>query len=65
MTREIEELKMRADGARSLYRTGQITRKEALADIQPYADAFNNKSRELAKKYGQRPRLFSVASYLR
>lgn len=65
MTKEIEALKVRADGARSLYRCGQITRKEAEAEIKPYADEFNRKSREIAKKYGQRPRLFSLASYLR
>lgn len=65
MTKEIETLKMKADGARSLYRCGRITRKEAMEDIQPYADAFNEKSKEIAKKYGMRPKLFSVASYLR
>jgi len=54
-----------ADLARSLYRGGQISRIEAEEEIRPYAEAFNAKSRELAKKYGQRPRLFSITSYLR
>ena len=65
MMKGIEEMKMRADHARSQYRIGQISRKEAEQEIQPYAEAFNAKSRELAKKYGQRARLFSITSYLR
>lgn len=65
MMKGIEELKMRADQARSLYRCGHITRREAEEDIRPYAEAFNTKSKEIAKKYGQRARLFSITSYLR
>lgn len=65
MMKGIEEMKVRADQARSLYRCGQISRKEAEEDIRPYAEAFNAKSRELARKYGQRARLFSITSYLR
>ena len=56
MLKAIEEMKDRADLARSLYRGGQISRIEAEEEIRPYAEAFNAKSRELAKKYGQRPR---------
>ena len=65
MLKASEERKDRADLARSLYRGGQISRIEAEEEIRPYAEAFNAKSRELAKKYGQRPRLFSITSYLR
>lgn len=65
MLKEIEELKTRAEGARSLYRAGQITRTEVKEAVAPYEEAFNSKSRELAKKYGQRPRLFSLTSFLR
>ena len=65
MSETIEQMKMNADHARALYRVGHISRKEAEESIAPYAEAFNSKSRELARKYGQRPRLFSVTSYLR
>lgn len=65
MDSKIAGMKARADCARSLYRMGQISRQEAKKEIAPYAAAFDAKSRELAEKYGQRPKLFSLAAYLR
>lgn len=50
---------------RVLYRLGKITQEEAKKRIAPYAELFNSKSRELAKKYGQRPKLFSFAGFMR
>ena len=65
MNEAIESLKMDADQARTLYRMGKISRAEAKERIDPYATAFNERSRELAKKYNQRPKLFSLVGYLR
>ena len=61
----IEKLKLEADSAKAGYKCGLLTKSEAKKAIQPYADAFNAKSRELAEKYNQKPKLFSIASFLK
>lgn len=65
MTQEITTIKQQAEDARTLYRMGFITREEAAKAIEPYKQAFNAKSKELAKKYRMKPQLFSLAGYLR
>lgn len=50
---------------RFLYLTQQITREEAKRQIKPYEEFFNAKSKELAKKYNQRPKLFSFSNFMR
>ncbi|OFI48831.1 hypothetical protein BG261_05430 [Floricoccus tropicus] len=60
-----KELKIKAEQARSLYRSNLITRAEAINMIEPFVVAFNVKSKEIAKKYNQRPKAISVASFLR
>ncbi|MBQ6554473.1 MAG: hypothetical protein IJR45_01020 [Firmicutes bacterium] len=65
MTDEIATLKQQADEAKVLYRLGHITRAEAEKMIAPYKEAFNKKSKEIAAKYNMRPKLFSVAAFLR
>lgn len=65
MNPEIKKLMQDAEEARGLYRTGKITRAEAEFRIQPYADAYNARSKELAKEFGQRHKPFSIISYLR
>lgn len=45
--------------------SSDYTREEAVERIKPYADAFNAKSKEIAKKYHQKPGRFSLAAYLR
>lgn len=65
MQPHIEDMKEKADQARALYRMGKITRDEATEAISPYAEKFNAKSKELARKYGQRHKPFSISSYLR
>ena len=42
-----------------------ITREEAREQIMPYLDAVNKRSKELAKKYNQKPKLVTFASYVR
>lgn len=58
-------LKENADKARMLYRSNLISREEAVKDIQPFIETFNAKSKEIAKKYNQRPKTISVISFLR
>lgn len=51
--------------ARNLYRIGRITKREALDLMGEYIDEFNAKSRELARKYGVRPKLFNFEAFCR
>lgn len=51
--------------AKYLYNAGVITREEAAEMIEPYKNLFNQKSKELAKKYGMKPKKFSLAAFLR
>ena len=61
----MEKAKQTAFEARKLYKMGYITREEAKALTAEYAEIFNRKSRELARKYGQKPKLFSFAAFMR
>lgn len=51
--------------ARALYRAGRLSKREAMEMMASYIEEFNAKSRELARKYGVRPKLFSFASFCR
>lgn len=57
--------KEKAFEARLLYNKGAISREEAIRMIEPYKQAFNKKSFELAAKYNVRPQRFSIAAFLR
>ena len=59
-----KELKQQAEIARAQYRANYITREEAREQIMPYLDAVNKRSKELAKKYNQKPKLVTFASYV-
>lgn len=61
----MEELKNRAFDARESYKSGLITREEAKDDIKPYIDVFNKRSKEIAKKYGMKPKTITLAGFLR
>lgn len=65
MNLEVRALQERAEKARILYNLNKITRGEAKNEIMPYIDACNKKSEELAKKYNQRPRPITFASFVR
>lgn len=65
MSENIKELKTLAEIARANYRANIITREEAKEQIMPYIDAVNARSKELAKKYNQRPKLVNFSSYVR
>lgn len=59
------EIRANAEKARAEYRMGLISLDEAKKMIKPYKEMFDIKSRELAKKYGVKPRYLSYVSYLR
>ena len=61
----MNELYIKAQEIRVLYRCGEISRDEAKKLIKPYADYFNAKSIELAKKYNQRPKKFNFNAFMR
>lgn len=60
-----EILKQKAEQAKILYKAGQISREDAKDAIEPYIKAFNEKSKEIATKYNQRPKLISFQAYVR
>lgn len=62
---KVEELRQDAEHYRSLYNLGACTREEAKQHIQPYLDLVNEKSKELAKKYGRRPMKIEFPTYVR
>lgn len=59
------ELKKQADIAKMMYKTNRITRDEAKAEIQPYIDTFNETSKRIAKKYNQKVKVISFATFIR
>jgi len=65
MKNEVEEMKINAEAARDRYKMGELNRKEAKEIIDLYLNVFNEKSKELAKKWNQKPKLITLAGYLR
>lgn len=65
MREEIMELKQKAENAKYLYRTNTINRKTAKEEIMPYIEAYNKKSLEIAKKYNQKAKKLTFASFVR
>lgn len=62
---QLDELKVIAEHYRWLYNTGQCSREQAKENIMPYLNAVNEKSKEIAKKYKQRPRKVDFAAFIR
>lgn len=65
MTNENEKLYLEAQRVKFNYQRKLITREQAEKALQPYVEAFNTKARELAKKYGVRPKLFNFSAFMR
>lgn len=65
MNEHTKELKTQAEIARAKYRSNYISRDEAKEQIMPYLDSVNERSRELAKKYNQKPKLVTFTAYVR
>lgn len=60
-----EQIKQQAEIFRDMYKMGVIEREEAKEKVTPYIEMFNKKSKEIAKKYNQKPRTISFAQYCR
>lgn len=65
MNNETKALKDKAYIAKFKLIHGEITYNEALEMVKPYIDAVNDKSKEIAKKYGMKPKLVNAKGYLR
>lgn len=65
MTNETKQLRDQAEKGRMLYRSGNATMEEAKELVMPYINHFNNRSKELAKKFNQLPKLISFKSFCR
>ena len=66
MMNEKTELLEKAYIARDLYIIGEITREEALEYVTPYVKEFNEKSKEIAKRYEiKKPKLINASQFLR
>lgn len=65
MTDETKRLRDRAEKGRMLYRSGNATMEEAKELVMPYINHFNNRSKEIAKKFNQRPKFISFNSFCR
>ena len=65
MSEEIKSLKAKADQAKYLYATKQISREKAAEEIGPYIEAFNKRSTELAKKFKQKAKTINFAGFIR
>ncbi|MGG1673963.1 hypothetical protein ACIFOE_25720 [Paenibacillus sp. NRS-1783] len=61
----LEKAKQEAKLARDEYLAGLITYKQAEERIAPYKQAYNDFSKELAKKYNQKPQRFRLGDFLR
>lgn len=62
---EFKKAKEKALRARFLYNTGQINFKEAEEMMEDFKQIFNKRSAEIAKKYNQKPKKFSVKMFIR
>lgn len=66
MTKEqILIAKEKAELAKMNFKHGFITLEEAKKTVKTYIDMVNTKSKEIAKKYNQKPKLVTVASFMR
>lgn len=65
MTIEVKELKGIAEEYRALYRLNKISREEAKQQIMPYINHFNERSKEIAKKYKMKPKTITFAKFIR
>lgn len=61
----LEQIKEQAFIARDSYKAGFISREEAKRLIMPYINAFNDKSKEIAKKYNMKPKTISFIGFCR
>jgi len=61
----LEELREHAHYVREQYRAGLINRGKAKDLLEEYIEAFDKKAKDIAEKYGQRPKKFNLGEFLR
>lgn len=61
----INELRAQAEHYRTLYRMGAVDVAKAKEMINPYIEAVNEKSKQLAKQYNVKPKFVSFGGYCR
>lgn len=65
MSEEAIKNRVAIESVRVALNTGQITYEQARKKAKPVIDSINEKSKELAKKYGVRPQLVSFEGLMR
>lgn len=65
MTEETKALKAQAFEAKNKFMVGELSRDEAKKFVEPYLEAVNARSKELAKKFNMRPKLVSFSGFMR
>lgn len=60
-----EETKKKAQEIKEQYLRGEITRGEAKELLKDYIEYFNKRAVEIAEKYNQKPKKFSLGEFLR
>ena len=65
MENNAKELKAKAEQSKIKFKAGLITYEQAVIEIEPYIEAVNKKSVELAKQFNVRPLKTNVKAYLR
>ena len=62
---KFEKLRQDAHYIREEYRAGLINRGQAKERLAEYIEAYEEKTKEIAKKYGQKPKKFNLGEFLR
>ena len=65
MSEEVKMLKDKAEKGRILYRTSAVDIDEAKEMIMPYINAVNKRAKELAVKFGMKPKKVNFYSFVR
>ena len=65
MSEEVKILRERADKGRMLYRSNQIKIDEAKEMVMQYLNAVNKRAKELAVKFGMKPKKVNFYSFVR
>lgn len=65
MTDEVKMMQQQAEEGRSLYRMGEIQVDEAKEMVMPYLNAVNKRAKELAVKFGMKPKKVNFYSFVR
>lgn len=54
-----------ANQAKAAFAVGQLTQEEALQQVKPYVDYYNETAKRIATKYDMKPRLMRAYTFLK